>query len=160
MKLSQITHIAIMAMFVVVMAGAPHAGIADIPMCVSIGGVSISPYDFVDVAANEMASYYNLTDKTWTTAVEYFGEDTASDFGDVSGIYMCSSETMDTTTTTFKDSAPSSTPGSYCWCKILSPVEMEWYVFNDGSSINNCSGACASACISDAGFIISNFDYQ
>ncbi len=123
MNLSQITHIAIMAVCAVVVSGAVHAD----NTCTTSGAVSIN----VDYEVTPDDGYdHNVTDETWTVHFPY---------GDVSGISQCS--TTDGGTYTTKSTIAVNSAGTYCWGKMLSPAESQWVSFGYYPS-SECVEAC------------------
>ncbi len=122
MKLSQITHIAIIAVFAVVMSGVANA--VD-EACYPGGANGIS----FDLSINGTSFTSNEHDSTWVVKFPY---------GDVSGIALLS-ETDDEG----DEETISATPGDYCWCKMLSPVESYW-VYMEEDPIDGCVYTCGS----------------
>ncbi len=127
MKLSQITHIAIIAVFAVVMSGAANAEVTCPVVNVSVdmmqGGLE-------DDEGIEMY-YFNEVDGRWTVPFS---------FGDVSGDAKCINYAYDGET---YDDLPSNTEGKYCWFRMTSPVTEAW--MEAGETYNSVS-ACKSDC--------------
>ncbi len=139
MKLSQITHITIIAVFAVVMSGVANAD----NTCYSGGANGIS----VDTSTNGTTHTYNRTDMTWTAIFAY---------GDLSGIAVCNG-TSGTWGVATQTNFESGTTGVNCWCKMLSPANSLW-VYRYAST---STSICASDCAVDCGYAIyTNASYR
>ncbi len=139
MKLSQITHIAIMAMFVVIVSGVAHAA----NTCYSGGAVPMS----VDISIGGTNFTYNAADMTWTANFDY---------GDVSGIAVCNDTSGSWGVASPQYDFESGTTGAKCWCKMLSPARSAW-VYN--GSYNSAS-QCATSCAYCVNYVSSNADFR
>ncbi len=128
MKLSQITHIAIIAVFAVVMSGVANAA----NTCYSGGANGIS----LDPSTNGTNHTYNATDMAWTANFDY---------GDLSGIAVCNGTSASLGTVSQTD-FETGTTGVNCWCRMLSPARSAWVGYAPTSSATVCATECARYC--------------
>ena len=93
----------------------------------------------LDPNINGTALANNATGKTWSTQFPY---------GVVSGVGGCSTNAA-ATPSAIASNQTNITPytgGTYCYCKMLRPIESPWVY--SGKSHNGCATICASYCSS------------
>ena len=107
-------------------------------MCVKDGSVLV----VLDPQINGTALSNNQTGKTWSTRFSY---------GIISGIGGCYNDVGSTQGVVASDQANITpyTTGSYCYCKMLKPVESAWVYNVSFYSVGYCASGCASSCSSN-----------
>jgi len=98
-------------------------------MCVKNGSVMV----VLDPQIGGTALAYNNTGKTWSTQFPY---------GIISGIGGCSNESPNVQGAVASDqNITPYTGGTYCYCKMLRPIESAW-VFSGLSTGYTCASSC------------------
>ena len=97
----------------------------------------------LDTQINGTALANNATGKTWSTRFPY---------GIVSGIGGCYSNVGATQGMVATDQTNISaySSGTYCYCKMLRPIESAWVYSGSLNFNNDCATNCASYCASHA----------
>ena len=99
----------------------------------------------LDPAINGTALSSNATGKTWSTEFSY---------GIISGVGACYSNVCSSQgcIAANQTMSPYTNSGSYCYCKLLKPIESRW-VYSGNATLSAGAGACSSSC---AGYCASN----
>ena len=108
-------------------------------MCIKNDAVMV----VLDPQVGGTALANNNTGKTWSTKFSY---------GVISGIGGCYNNVGSTQGGVASDQTNITpyTGGTYCYCKMLRPIESPWVYSGSSYSGSNCATNCASYCSSSA----------
>ena len=108
-------------------------------MCIRDDAVMV----VLDPVISGAALASDATGKTWSTKFSY---------GVISGIAACYTNVGATQGMVASNQTMTvSSTGSYCYCKMLRPVESPWVFSGSNDGSNYCATRCASYCASNAG---------
>ncbi len=106
-------------------------------MCIKNDAVMV----VLDPQVNGTALANDVTGKTWSTKFSY---------GVISGIGACSTNVASSQGGVASDQTNMTpyTGGTYCYCKMLRPIESPWVFsgYYSGSNYGYCANGCASEC--------------